>query len=364
MQNKSLLLLLLLLIIVSSSLLILGGSRLVTERARTQPPFARAAAASIRKAVTSSVTSPPPTTPPPPPPPLELKKAVSSSSSSSPPPVENQMNSSSASLWPVVGCGSSHPIFECKKSYSINEEEFNRYPQLRRGGRGKRKSCALVGSSANLLNFKLGKDIDSRDVVIRMNGAPTRGCEKHVGNRTDVVILNLSGFSCGPDGIPRNHPLLLINSVQDMNVKSTGIAGECKRKYGRKIYSVSDFLRFLPNLASNEYHKRYRTSASRGRHMSSSGVKGLFFGLLVCDVVHVYGFGLLGIPANHTNKYYGGSPVKTLLQKTTHDWQAEAKLIVDLSRNKFNWTWIDNKDYRLKDHASVVLHGQPLLQET
>ncbi|XP_065834252.1 CMP-N-acetylneuraminate-beta-galactosamide-alpha-2,3-sialyltransferase 2-like [Oscarella lobularis] len=233
-----------------------------------------------------------------------------------------------------------------------SEEEFNRYPQLRY-----RKSCALVGFSGNLLNFELGKEIDSRDVIIHMNDASFRGYEKHAGSRTDVQIMNLSGFT-GPD-VPRDHPLLLINSIQGMNKKNTRIAEECKRKYGRKVYSASDLLRHVPDAATSQYGKRYASSARH--HLSTAGMKGLFFSLLMCDIVHVYGFGLSKSPSDRFH-YYSAKTVKEMTSHTAHDWSAERKVFDDFSKNKFNWAWLGKKEYDWKAQAaSVVLHGQPLL---
>mmetsp|Transcript_22773 Transcript_22773/g.63242 ORF Transcript_22773/g.63242 Transcript_22773/m.63242 type:complete len:336 (-) Transcript_22773:338-1345(-) len=44
-------------------------------------------------------------------------------------------------------------------------------------------SCALVGNSASLVQYQFGNEIDSHDVVLRFNDAPTRGYEEHVGRR-------------------------------------------------------------------------------------------------------------------------------------------------------------------------------------
>ena len=50
-------------------------------------------------------------------------------------------------------------------------------------------SCIVVGAGSCLRNKKLGKKIDSFEVVIRLNEAPLKGYEKLVGSRTDVRIL-------------------------------------------------------------------------------------------------------------------------------------------------------------------------------
>lgn len=51
-------------------------------------------------------------------------------------------------------------------------------------------SCAIVGSSRNLLNGNLGTIIDKHDVVIRINRAPTEGYESDVGSKTSIRFQN------------------------------------------------------------------------------------------------------------------------------------------------------------------------------
>ena len=52
------------------------------------------------------------------------------------------------------------------------------------------KSCAVVGNSGMLAYGQNGKEIDSHDVVIRFNGAPTKGLENRVGTRTSFRLVN------------------------------------------------------------------------------------------------------------------------------------------------------------------------------
>ena len=55
------------------------------------------------------------------------------------------------------------------------------------------RSCAIVASSKALRGKKLGAKIDNHEVVMRMNGAPTKGYEKDVGLRPR--------FECSTGGI-------------------------------------------------------------------------------------------------------------------------------------------------------------------
>jgi len=51
-------------------------------------------------------------------------------------------------------------------------------------------SCALVGHSGGLLTTALGEVLDEHEVVLRVDGAPTRGFEKHVGARTTFRLVS------------------------------------------------------------------------------------------------------------------------------------------------------------------------------
>jgi len=51
-------------------------------------------------------------------------------------------------------------------------------------------SCAIVGSSGNLLNNKFGNEIDNHDFVIRFNQARVVGYEKYVGSKTSLRVIN------------------------------------------------------------------------------------------------------------------------------------------------------------------------------
>jgi len=52
------------------------------------------------------------------------------------------------------------------------------------------KRCAVVGNSGVSLLHLLGPEIDGHDAVFRMNLAPVRGFEQHVGRRTTFQIVN------------------------------------------------------------------------------------------------------------------------------------------------------------------------------
>jgi hypothetical protein len=52
------------------------------------------------------------------------------------------------------------------------------------------KDVAVVGNSGKLLDGNYGDIIDSHDVVIRFNWAPSEGYEKYVGSKTTIRLSN------------------------------------------------------------------------------------------------------------------------------------------------------------------------------
>ena len=52
------------------------------------------------------------------------------------------------------------------------------------------KTCAVVSSAGSLKGSGLGSFIDTHDIVLRFNNAPTDNFEKDVGKKTSIRIVN------------------------------------------------------------------------------------------------------------------------------------------------------------------------------
>lgn len=56
----------------------------------------------------------------------------------------------------------------------------------------KQAKCAIIGNSGILLGSNCGKDIDAHDFVLRANLAKLNGYTNDVGNKTSVMMINVS----------------------------------------------------------------------------------------------------------------------------------------------------------------------------
>lgn len=55
---------------------------------------------------------------------------------------------------------------------------------------GKLGRCAVVSSAGSIKDSHLGAEIDNHDAVLRFNGAPTKGFQVDVGNKTTIRLVN------------------------------------------------------------------------------------------------------------------------------------------------------------------------------
>jgi hypothetical protein len=179
------------------------------------------------------------------------------------------------------------------------------------GQRAHARSCAVVGSSGKLLYDRLGSEIDSHDVVVRFNDAPTAGYEPVVGAKSTVRVLNTKAAfavlrrctspgtceakarSCCPQD-----PVVLLNSgrqtVADCFQRACGPAAN--------IYKTLEGHPLVTSLRG----------ASNGTGRIMSGTFGVAAALLLCrKKVNLYGFSSPGsesFPAGTSTNITRGAP--------------------------------------------------------
>ena len=169
-----------------------------------------------------------------------------------------------------------------KQNPDLNVGKYDKYEELSRkifietvSG----KSCAVVGSSSNLLESNYGSFIDSHDIVFRMNDAPVEEqYAKDIGSKTNIWFINVPSVS------PNNKDFKL------------------DPRYGNQFFMISAN---HPELAKSfsEYYNQivlWRTSEiealSKGSRDEieniSCGLKALYFAMSLCQEVNVFGFGV------------------------------------------------------------------------
>ena len=197
-------------------------------------------------------------------------------------------------LWNSVGCLSEHPILLCRSTVNLKrdllqavatEKDFRQNVYLKK----KHSSCALVGSSGNLKNHKLGREIDRHQTVIRINNPPLVGYEQYVGKRkADILVVNNRLRRCVT---PTKHRQLYISPTAALLSGDSIFVQSCHQEKKLTIYSISKYVEYLSRTAFLKYTERYKIK-HRSLYLPMSGYRVLFFCLLICKQVHVYGFGV------------------------------------------------------------------------
>lgn len=168
------------------------------------------------------------------------------------------------------------------------------------------QSCALVSNAGILRKREYGEAIDAHECVWRMNRAPTKGFEKHVGKKTTLDWVNSFPHLRNPRILPRLDSHLLHGMTielweGDKNAKDPGFAkymgwvdGHVKFKTQvspRHTVDVLD-LAWLDNswAAFWAYLAPFERPESKGR--PSSGWHMTRLALQSCEKVSMYGFSM------------------------------------------------------------------------
>ncbi|KAK3251206.1 hypothetical protein CYMTET_39446 [Cymbomonas tetramitiformis] len=136
-------------------------------------------------------------------------------------------------------------------------------------------SCAVVSSSASLLNTKQGAHIDQHDVVLRFNNAVTKGFEQDVGSKTTLRITNgiYEGFREGSEAVIARWC---------SKAPCDGALHKLWRLSAKKVHG------FHP-----AYHEYVSSLYFRQRqHLPTAGFAGVLLLLHVCANVKLFGFDL------------------------------------------------------------------------
>ena len=147
-------------------------------------------------------------------------------------------------------------------------------------------SCAIVGNSGTLLENELGEEIDSKDMVIRFNSAPTEGYEQFVGTKTSFRILNR------PDAVleASSSEEVTISTVRDehqMRVWTRLLLGKVRKGNNHNPELIKTSLVFDPEFLCYCWNW-----VGKKGHKPSSGLVGIIMAMKTCTPgkIFLYGF--------------------------------------------------------------------------
>ena len=142
-----------------------------------------------------------------------------------------------------LSCYGGHSILTCSNNARNYDDLYNNAAQFATDNdfvnepllRRVHDTCAVVGSSGNLLNYEFGAEIDAHDIVFRINLPPMKGYEKYVGSRKgDVLVLNYlkSHWPC-------HNPKHFILTCHRHPAAYADFVRTCRTRYGRKTYGMA-----------------------------------------------------------------------------------------------------------------------------
>jgi hypothetical protein len=200
-------------------------------------------------------------------------------------------------------------------------------------------SCAVVGSSSNLLGSNYGEEIDDHDVVIRNNGAPVKvKYANDVGLKTTVRFLNNPGIKY-EDG------------TRNMDPNSFLVI----RRKRPKVIKV--FEQHPDNIVLYSYKNMDTILGDLGIPNLSSGLKSLALALSLCGEIDVYGF---GEDINGELAYYYKD---TKFDYEPHKADIQRDFIFKLAKEKIVKVHMGNAEIKVPRYTSLKFHNQPVLKE-
>ena len=182
------------------------------------------------------------------------------------------------------------------------------------------RTCAIVGSSDNLLRQWLGQEIDDHELIVRFNGATTKGFEQHVGRVTNLrfVTSDWLGF--------REFPL---EKVVLLDPKSGRPLTGCDRDYECKtpqstIMKYVKALKLFQELRVTQLHPdviqwlHKEFVEKTDIHTLSPGFQATMLMMHHCEKIDLYGFA-----GHQVKKYYDSLAVQEKFAMSVMKWEHE-----------------------------------------
>lgn len=200
-------------------------------------------------------------------------------------------------------------------------------PRLQRKAAGCRR-CAVVGNSGNLRESWYGPHIDSHDLVLRMNKAPTAGFEADVGSKTTHHFVYPESFRELADNVSMVLvPFKTLDLQWVVSATTTGTISHTYIPVPAKIkVRKEQILIYHPAFIKYVFDSWLQ---GHGRY-PSTGVLSVIFSLHVCDEVDLYGFG--ADSRGNWHHYWENNPSAGAFRKTgVHDADFESNVTSTLA---------------------------------
>jgi len=212
------------------------------------------------------------------------------------------------------------------------------------------KRCAVLGNSGALLDASFGGAIDSHDVVFRMNQAPVKGYELHVGKKSTFRVLNslwshryshgYAPWDPGYQNLPLEKDVTLILTRVDATIFNEMHEFWRKRRPDITLLILSSKVINIIRQTLVDYRSRLcaagvESAGGQGGNTPSSGWVSVYAAMQLCGQVNAYGFGTKS--SNPTKDvayhYYTGMAARKF-GTDVHSFESEKMLIEHLDRDK------------------------------
>lgn len=181
-------------------------------------------------------------------------------------------------------------------------------------------TCAVVGNGGSLTNFALGSEIDGHDFVIRLNDAPTRGYEQHVGSKTSFRY----GWNAKPDVelLAEGYPLCEDEDLEPFKAQFPSAKVHPLRCVdGVVLEAIKDL---YPSFTFTTY----------GGGTVSTGAEAVMLALSSCGRVSVYG--MTWSKSKTPLSYYNRTEAESSTYGYGISWNAEHDLWMRMSDTSVN----------------------------
>ncbi len=211
----------------------------------------------------------------------------------------------------------------------------------------------LVGNSKNVLESKIGKEIDKFDIVVRFNGTPIKFYKDYIGVKTDVMACNeevclnwcKTGIYTNESNWFKNGKKIKLNTAkfyhgQNFTKKNnlTFVVIETNKALKKiKILTKNKKIIFFNNslnhilrykiISKYNYFKKI-TSYLRGGNLTIGAILISILNLAKINF-YIHGFDLKKTTKNYSQYYH-----KFLHGKTNHSFKQENKILLNLLKKK------------------------------